>query len=68
MRNDTLHAIRIGSPAGTDSTVAIALRDVSSLTRVERGMSAATAGTIGFGVGALAGTLFIIGLVAALSQ
>lgn len=66
VRNDTLHAIRIGTPAGSDSTVAIALSDVSSLTRVDRGISAATAGTVGFGVGFLAGTLIILGLTLAI--
>jgi len=68
VRNDTLYAIRVGLPAGADSTVAISLDAVSSLTRVDRGMSAAGSGVLGFGVGVLAGTLIVLGMVLAISR
>jgi hypothetical protein len=48
--------------------VAISLDAVSSLTRVDRGMSAASSGVLGFGVGALAGTLIVLGMVLAISR
>jgi len=48
--------------------VAISLDAVSSLTRVDRGMSAAGSGVLGFGVGVLAGTLIVLGMVLAISR
>lgn len=63
--NDTLYAYRVAPPAGTDSAIALPLKAVGSLTRVERGMSSATAGTIGLATGFLAGGLVILGLLLA---
>jgi hypothetical protein len=67
VHNDTLYAVRIGMPAGADSTVALPLAAVRSLTRVDRGMSAATTGMIGITVGLLGGFLIGIGLILAAS-
>jgi hypothetical protein len=63
VHNDTLYAVRMKAPAGTDSTVALPLSAVGSLTRVDPGLSAGTAGLIGLGVGVLAGSLVMAGVL-----
>jgi hypothetical protein len=67
VHNDTLYAVRIGMPAGADSTVALPLAAVRSLTRVDPGMSAATTGIIGMTVGLLGGFLIAAALLVAAS-
>jgi hypothetical protein len=67
VHNDTLYAYRVAAPAGADSTVALPLDAVSSLTRTERGLSASSAGVIGLAAGAFLGALMIIGLLSSLS-
>jgi hypothetical protein len=67
VHNDSLYAVRIGMPAGVDSTVALPLAAVRSLTREDRGMSAGATGLIGITVGLLGGFLIGIGLILAAS-
>lgn len=66
VHDDTLYAVRLGAPVGTDSTVALPISAVRSLTRADPGISAATAGAVGLGVGLLAGSLIMLAAALAL--
>jgi hypothetical protein len=65
VRHDSLHAIRVPSPAGADSTVSLPLSDVRSVTRAERGLSAVAGVPLAFVAGACGGFLLAVGLLVA---
>jgi hypothetical protein len=62
VRNDTLFATR-GIGETSDSTFAVPLGAVSSLTRQASELSAGTSGAIGIAVGAFVGLLFGIAIM-----
>lgn len=68
VHNDTLYATRVSAPAGADSTVALPLNEVSSLTRAGSGPTVYSAGLIGLSFGVLGGALLTALLAALLSS
>jgi hypothetical protein len=67
VHDDTLYAVRLGADMSRDAQVTVPVRQIVSLKKTRGGLNAAGAGAIGLTVGAIAGTLVVIGLLLAVA-